>query len=135
MRSFNFPKTLHAPPDTSLDITGSSPDVPSGPGDNDRPDDNEGIITKTEERVKRPSLFRVVLLNDDYTPMEFVVYVLQNYFHKSVEEATQVMLHVHRRGVGICGIYPLEIAETKVLQVMELAQKESHPLQCQLERE
>ena len=94
-----------------------------------------GIAIKSRTRTKKPALYKVLMLNDDYTPMEFVVFVLEQYFSKSREEATQIMLHVHRRGVGICGVYTYDIAETKVNQVMDLARKEQHPLQCTLEKE
>lgn len=80
-------------------------------------------------------MYKVLLLNDDYTPMEFVVHVLERFFSKSHEEATQIMLHVHRKGVGVCGVYPYEIAETKVTQVIDLARKHQHPLQCTLEKD
>ncbi|WP_417517080.1 ATP-dependent Clp protease adapter ClpS [Minwuia sp.] len=97
--------------------------------------DNEtGVVTKTRPRTKKPSLWRVLMLNDDYTPMEFVVYVLQRYFNKDQDAATQIMLHVHQRGVGVCGVYPYEVAETKVTQVMNLARENQHPLQCTLEK-
>ena len=79
-------------------------------------------------------MYKVLLLNDDYTPMEFVISVLQSFFKKNIEEATEIMLHVHQRGVGICGIYTYEIAETKAIQVMDLAKLEQHPLQCQIDR-
>jgi ATP-dependent Clp protease adaptor protein ClpS len=93
------------------------------------------IATKTRTRTKRPSLYRVLLLNDDYTPMEFVVYVLERFFQKSPEEATRIMLHVHQHGVGVCGVFTYEVAETKVAQVMELARRNEHPLQCTMEKE
>ena len=97
--------------------------------------DNEtGVVTKTRPRTKKPSLWRVLMLNDDYTPMEFVVYVLQRYFNKDQEAATQIMLHVHQKGVGVCGIFPYEVAETKVTQVINLARENQHPLQCTLEK-
>lgn len=94
-----------------------------------------GATTKTRPKTKKPSLYKVILLNDDYTPMEFVVGVLVQIFNKSVEEATTIMLHVHHKGVGVCGVYTYEIAETKVTQVMELARREQHPLQCTMEKE
>jgi ATP-dependent Clp protease adaptor protein ClpS len=94
-----------------------------------------GVITKVKPRTKKPAMYKVVLLNDDYTPMEFVVIVLERFFGKSQEEATQIMLHVHRRGIGICGVYPYEIAETKVTQVIDFARKNEHPLQCMLEKD
>ena len=94
---------------------------------------NIGIATRTRARTKRPSLYKVLMLNDDYTPMEFVVHVLQRFFKMDMEEATRVMLHVHQRGVGVCGIFSAEVAETKVNQVMDYARQNQHPLQCTLE--
>ncbi len=94
-----------------------------------------GVIVKTKPKTKRPSMYKVLLLNDDYTPMEFVVHVLERFFNKGREEATRIMLHVHRRGVGVCGVYTYEVAETKVTQVMEYARRHQHPLQCTLEKE
>ena len=94
-----------------------------------------GIATKTRPKTKKPSLYKVLLLNDDYTPMEFVVHVLERFFAKPREEAVQIMLHVHRRGVGVCGVYTFEVAETKVAQVSELARRHQHPLQCTMEKE
>ena len=94
-----------------------------------------GVIVKSKAKTKKPSLYKVLMLNDDYTPMEFVVHVLQRFFGKSHDEATQIMLHVHQRGVGICGVYTYEIAETKVTQVVDYARKHQHPLQCTLEKE
>jgi ATP-dependent Clp protease adaptor protein ClpS len=93
------------------------------------------VVVKSRPKTKKPSMYRVVLLNDDYTPMEFVVHVLERFFQKSHEEATQIMLHVHRRGVGICGVFTYEVAETKVHQVVEFARRHQHPLQCTLEKE
>ena len=93
-----------------------------------------GTVTKTRPKTKRPALYRVLLLNDDYTPMEFVVLVLQDVFNKSREEATRIMLHVHQKGVGECGVYTYEVAETKVTQVMDFARKHQHPLQCVMEK-
>ena len=98
-------------------------------------DQESGLLTKAKPKTKKPSMYKVLMLNDDYTPMEFVVYVLERFFSKNREEATQIMLHVHRRGVGICGVYTYDVAETKVNQVMDLARKEQHPLQCTLEKE
>lgn len=94
-----------------------------------------GIVTKTRPKVKKPSLYKVLLLNDDYTPMEFVVHILENIFGKNREEAVDVMLHVHRHGVGMCGVYTFEVAETKVAQVIEFARRHQHPLQCTMEKE
>ncbi|MPT23994.1 MAG: ATP-dependent Clp protease adapter ClpS [Starkeya sp.] len=92
------------------------------------------VITRTKPQVKRPNLYRVLLVNDDYTPMEFVVHVLEHFFSKNREEATQIMLHVHQHGVGECGIFTYEVAETKVTQVMDFARKHQHPLQCVMEK-
>jgi ATP-dependent Clp protease adaptor protein ClpS len=99
-------------------------------------DDNAGaaVITKTKVQTKRPSLYRVLLLNDDYTPMEFVVHVLERFFNKDRDAATQIMLHVHNNGIGECGIFTYEVAETKVTQVMDFARKHQHPLQCVMEK-
>ena len=93
-----------------------------------------GVATKTRAKPKKPSQFKVLLLNDDYTPMEFVVMVLKRFFAMDLEQATRVMLHVHQKGVGVCGIFPYEIAETKVNQVMDFARQNQHPLQCTLEK-
>jgi ATP-dependent Clp protease adaptor protein ClpS len=100
----------------------------------DGDDSGTGVVTKTKTRTKRPSLYRVLILNDDYTPMEFVVHVLERFFQKGREEATQIMLHVHQHGVGECGIFTFEVAETKVTQVMDFARKHTHPLQCVMEK-
>ena len=108
-----------------------------GQGDGDSGDRGigTGIVTKTRPKTKKPSLYKVLILNDDYTPMEFVVHVLERFFAKPREEAVQIMLHVHRHGVGICGVYTFEVAETKVAQVIELARRHQHPLQCTMEKE
>jgi len=92
------------------------------------------VIAKTKPQTKRPNLYRVLILNDDYTPMEFVVHVLERFFNKDHEAATRVMLHVHHHGIGECGIYTYEVAETKVTQVMDFARKHQHPLQCVMEK-
>ena len=92
------------------------------------------VITKTKPQTKRPSLYRVLLLNDDYTPMEFVVHVLERFFNKDHEAAHRIMMHVHQHGIGECGIYTYEVAETKVTQVMDFARKHQHPLQCVMEK-
>ncbi|MBT6122732.1 MAG: ATP-dependent Clp protease adapter ClpS [Candidatus Puniceispirillum sp.] len=93
------------------------------------------IILESRTQTKKPSMYKVVMMNDDYTPMEFVVHVLQHFFGRTAEEATQIMLNVHQRGVGICGIYSFEIAETKASKTMEYARQKEHPLQLQLEKE
>jgi len=90
---------------------------------------------QAKPKAKKPSLYKVLLLNDDYTPMEFVVHVLERYFHKTRDEATNVMLSVHHEGVGLCGVYTYEVAETKVMQVMDYARQHQHPLQCTMEKE
>ncbi|MBJ3776466.1 ATP-dependent Clp protease adapter ClpS [Acuticoccus sp. 2012] len=118
--------------------------VRAGPGDDgtdnggdDRTGNNDPgtlVITRPKPKTKRPNMYRVLLLNDDYTPMEFVVHVLERFFQKSREEATRVMLHVHHHGVGECGVYTYEVAETKVTQVMDFARKHQHPLQCVMEK-
>jgi ATP-dependent Clp protease adaptor protein ClpS len=92
------------------------------------------VITKVKPKTKRPNLYRVLILNDDYTPMEFVVHVLEKFFQKDVEAATTIMLHVHHHGIGECGVFTYEIAETKVTQVMDFARKHQHPLQCVMEK-
>ena len=107
-----------------------SDDAIGGDGDN-----STGIATKTRSKTKKPSMYKVLMLNDDYTPMEFVVLVLEQFFEKQHEEAIQIMLHVHQKGVGICGVFTYEVAETKVTQVMDFARKHEHPLQCTLEKE
>ena len=94
-----------------------------------------GVLTRTKPATKKPSLYKVLLLNDDYTPMEFVVHVLEVYFSKSGEDAYRIMLHVHQKGVGVCGVYTFEVAETKVTQVMDFARQNGHPLQCTMEKE
>jgi ATP-dependent Clp protease adaptor protein ClpS len=94
-----------------------------------------GIATKTKPKTKKPSMYKVLLLNDDYTPMEFVVHVLERFFAKGREEATRIMLHVHQHGVGLCGVYTFEVAETKVAQVIDFARRHQHPLQCTMEKE
>ena len=101
---------------------------------NDGGDTGTGVVTRTRTKTKKPSLYRVLLLNDDFTPMEFVIMILEKFFSKSREQATQIMLHVHNNGVGECGIYTYEVAETKVTQVMDFAQKNQHPLQCVMEK-
>ncbi len=109
----------------------------NGDRDNDRGgggDGGTGVATKTRAKTKKPVPYKVLMLNDDYTPMEFVVHVLQSIFKMSLEDATRVMLHVHQKGVGVCGIFTYEVAETKVTQVIEYARKNQHPLQCTLEK-
>ncbi|MDE1147871.1 MAG: ATP-dependent Clp protease adapter ClpS [Azospirillaceae bacterium] len=94
-----------------------------------------GVVVKAKPKTKKPSMYKVLMLNDDYTPMEFVVHILERFFSKNREEATRIMLHVHRRGVGVCGVFTYEVAETKVTQVMDFARQNQHPLQCTLEKD
>lgn len=109
--------------------------------DGDKPPDETdrgpgtALLTKAEPKTKRPSMYKVLMLNDDFTPMEFVVHVLKKFFRMTTEEATQVMLHVHQRGVGVCGVFTYEVAETKVNHVTDYARKHEHPLQCTLEKD
>lgn len=119
-----------------------SEDDPGFGDDPGRDDDHEreehrqtGILLKPRPKTKKPAMYKVLLLNDDYTPMEFVVHILERFFNKNRQEATDIMLHVHRRGVGICGIYTYEIAESKVQQVMDFARTNEQPLQCTMEKE
>lgn len=104
-----------------------------GPRGNE--DEKTGLVTKPRPKTKRPSLYKVLLLNDDFTPMEFVVHVLERFFNKGREEATRIMLHVHHKGVGVCGVYTFEVAETKVTQVMDFSRQHQHPLRCTMEKE
>ena len=101
-------------------------DTPGGP--------ERGVAVKERAKTKKPSMYRVILMNDDYTPMEFVVHILMSVFGHTQEESTRIMLNVHRNGIGVCGIYTFEIAETKVSQVMDQARRNQHPLQCTLEK-
>ena len=125
---------MHQPADLNPPMAADDGDedgasTPPGNGDAD-----VGVATKTRTKTKTPSQYQVLLLNDDYTPMEFVVMVLQRFFRMDIEQATRVMLQVHQRGVGVCGIFSLEVAETKVTQVMDCARTHQHPLQCALEK-
>ena len=123
-------------PDQSAPLPYASPLRCAGEDDTRGPggDDQVGIATKTRAKPKKPSQYKVLMLNDDYTPMEFVVMVLKRFFGMDLEQATRVMLHVHQRGVGVCGIFTYEVAETKVHQVMDFARQNQHPLQCTLEK-
>jgi len=120
-------------------VISGQPPANGGPDDSDS-DDNDagnerGVATKARPKTKKPSMYRVVLMNDDYTPMEFVVMILMGIFKKTSEEAHRIMLNVHQKGVGTCGVYTFEIAETKVAQVMDAAKRNQHPLQCTLEKD
>lgn len=119
-----------------IQLNGSSNS--GGPGGGQSGDDDGtgfDLATETRIKTKKPSLYRVLLLNDDYTPMEFVVFILERFFNRSREQATRIMLHVHQKGVGLCGVYTYEVAETKVAQVLDLARRHEHPLQCVMEKE
>lgn len=100
-----------------------------------REDGQPGVLLDTRPETQKPAMYKVLLLNDDYTPMEFVVHVLEKFFSKTRQEANEIMMHVHRRGVGVCGIFTYEIAETKVAQVMDFAHINEHPLQCTMEKD
>ena len=108
----------------------------SSEGNNNLNNDlDKGVLLEAKPKVKKPSMYNVLLLNDDYTPMEFVIEMLQTYFSKSQEQATEIMLHIHQKGIGICGLYTYEIAESKATQVLDKARKNQHPLQIKLEKE
>ncbi len=125
MASFHFP-VLH---------TGNGPSRRDGGMDSDRDDVEIGVVVRSKPKTRKPAMYKVLMLNDDYTPMEFVVYVLERFFQKNREEATDIMLNVHRKGVGVCGVFTYEVAETKVSQVMDLARQNQHPLQCTIEKD
>lgn len=109
------------------------PHFPETPDHKDDP--STDTLLKPKPKTKKPNMYKVLLLNDDYTPMDFVIHILEKFFSKNRDEATEIMLHVHRRGVGICGIFTYEIAETKVMQVMDYARLHEQPLQCTMEKE
>jgi len=121
------------PPGFPARAAGGGEGVDNGAGSTD--DGSQvGLATRTRTRPKKPKQYKVLMLNDDYTPMEFVVMVLKRFFRMDLEQATRVMLHVHQKGVGVCGVFPYEVAETKVTQVMDFARENQHPLQCTLEK-
>ena len=101
---------------------------------NNNNDPQRGLLLDIKPKTKKPSMYNVLLLNDDYTPMEFVIIILENVFNKRQEDATQIMLHVHKNGVGVCGTFTYEVAETKCKVVMDMAKKNEHPLQCTIEK-
>ena len=112
---------------------------PVGDGMRDSRNDGDGdlktgVVVKSKPKTKKPSMYKVLMLNDDYTPMEFVIHVLERFFQKDHEAATRIMLHVHNHGVGECGVFTFEVAETKVTQVMDFARQHQHPLQCVMEK-
>lgn len=110
----------------------NKPIIPVNPPDDGR---QSGVMLQSKPKTRKPSMYKVLLLNDDFTPMEFVVHVLERFFSKTKDEATEIMLHVHRRGVGLCGVFTYEVAETKVMQVMDFARANEQPLQCTMEKE
>ncbi|WP_245228565.1 ATP-dependent Clp protease adapter ClpS [Pontixanthobacter sp. CEM42] len=126
--------TLPLAHDTSIAIRAAGDGKPDDGDSSGGGDSDVGVVTKTQAKTKKPSQYKVLLLNDDYTPMEFVVIILKRFFRMDMEQATRVMLHVHQKGVGVCGIYSYEVAETKVNQVMDFAKENQHPLQCTLEK-
>lgn len=125
--------------DNSDSVPNILPNIMMADEDDNHPDDSDtgpdtGVVTRTKPKTAKPKQYKVLLLNDDYTPMEFVVHVLRTFFQMDTDEATRVMLHVHQKGFGICGVFTYEVAETKVTQVMDFARKNDHPLQCTLEK-
>jgi len=119
----------------TLNMTDEPENTPNNGEEFQESDPQTGLLLKARPKSKKPSMYKVFLMNDDYTPMEFVVHILETYFNKTRQEATDVMLHVHRRGVGLCGVFTYEIAETKVAQVMDCARANEQPLQCTMEKE
>lgn len=138
---FLFQPAVAVTPRPRLAGDDDKPDGPEGPGRGPgRGDDRDAggdtvVIPKTRVRTKKPSMYKVLLLNDDYTPMEFVIAILERFFNKKAEDATRIMLHVHQNGVGVCGVFTYEVAETKVTQVMDYARQHQHPLQCTMEKD
>ena len=118
----------------SLRMADGDVDGDNGVGGDDDGGSDTGVVVRTKPKTKKPAMYKVIMLNDDYTPMEFVILVLERFFNKNSEEATRIMLHVHQKGVGVCGVFTYEVAETKVQQVMDLAKQHQHPLQCTLEK-
>ncbi len=130
-----FGKSVHTYAGKGLIPFDSSKNQDNDPDDGDTPEKHSSVLLKTRPKTKKPSMYKVLLLNDDYTSMDFVVHVLERFFNKNRQEATDIMLHVHRRGVGVCGIYTYEVAETKVTRVMDFARANEQPLQCTMEKE
>ncbi len=133
-----FSRPIPSPDETTRATIGSGQPLKAAREDKEGGGDSKfdtGTITRTKPKTQKPNLYRVLLLNDDYTPMEFVVLVLQDVFNKTREDAMRIMLHVHNKGVGECGVYPYEVAETKVTRVMDTARKNQHPLQCVMEKQ
>ena len=113
----------------------SDTNSPGGPPGRNDDDGDIGLAVKTRAKTKKPSMYKVLMLNDDYTPMEFVIYILERIFNKNQDQATDIMLHVHQKGVGLCGVFTYDVAETKAAQVMDLARHNQHPLQCTIEKD
>ncbi len=120
---------------TRVSAMGTSDPLTPPFGEDGEPEFEIDVVVRPRTRTRKPSMFTVLMLNDDYTPMEFVVHVLERFFGKSRDEATDIMLEVHQHGVGVCGVFTYEVAESKVAHVMDLARKNQHPLQCTLEKE
>ncbi|MEW6098742.1 MAG: ATP-dependent Clp protease adapter ClpS [Pseudomonadota bacterium] len=116
-------------------MSSDTPRLPAQPGQPSLPDDGEGtvVVERQSSKVEPPRLYQVVMLNDDFTPMEFVVMVLQQFFHRDLETATQIMLKIHHEGRGVCGVYTKDVAATKVEMVLAAARRAGHPLQCIME--
>jgi len=135
LHASSYPEQVIAPEPFGKHIASVRPHMSKDDNGNEgRGGPGTSVITKVKPKTKRPNLYRVLILNDDYTPMEFVVHVLEKFFNKDVEAATTIMLHVHHHGIGECGVFTYEIAETKVTQVMDFARKHQHPLQCVMEK-
>ncbi len=137
MKNYNFYQYINELDvlETMDDEPPESPDFGDNSGVGEEPEDEAGLLLKPRTQTKKPAMYKVLLLNDDYTPMEFVVHILERFFSKNRQESTDIMMHVHRRGVGICGIFTYEVAETKVAQVMDFARANEQPLQCTMEKE
>lgn len=135
LHASSYPEPVTAPERFGERIASARPQMSKDDNGNEgRSGPGTSVITKVKPKTKKPNLYRVLILNDDYTPMEFVVHVLEKFFNKDVEAATTIMLHVHHHGIGECGVFTYEIAETKVTQVMDFARKHQHPLQCVMEK-
>jgi len=125
---------MNVPRSERIDVVMSFP--PKSMADKDNPGDaDSGVLTETKTRTQRPPLYKVMLLNDDYTPMEFVVHVLERFFGMSHAQSFELMLTVHKKGLAVVGVFSFEVAETKVSQVMDFARRHQHPLQCTMEKE
>ncbi len=131
----NHDRTIRISPRNAGSVPPSGPPSRGNDIDGDGDGNETGLATKIRPKTKKPSMYKVLMLNDDYTPMEFVIIVLEKFFNLSHQQATEIMLNVHQRGVGVCGVFTYEIAETKVTQVMDLARQQQHPLQCTIEKD